>query len=373
MGRHGRLTHERLVTSLERLHGAVGVQFPDSKDFERAQNLQRVIKNALTAARAGMSGASAATPVQLKREVEARIVEIHERHNEIDEQEEHANKDTANSALHSSAANINHPSLNPSMWNNAAPRRTPCTPDSGKENTTPPAAPSQHPATRKSSAVKKTTITKRVPSSKPSTIAGIKKRPSRTTRTKPAAQLPITTPLLATDEEDRRAAAAALLGLAEHSPDSSFIARSSSSDITPSTGGKRARCVYEDDVIFNDTNHSQEFASSSPVQKRRVLGPGVYAPVPRLSEGVGVKQGFAMGVDYALQQLSNNEKFRGEELRAWVGKELGLQDSPQLYRHSDMDHNGDGRMMAVQYASRGTVDVGLGNGGGGRKGFWDVV
>ena len=378
MARHGRLTHERLVVSLERLHGAVEAQFPELKDIQRAQDIQRVIKDALTAARAGMSGASVASPVQLKREVEARIVGVHERHNELEERDDSSNS----SAVELFSTSGRHTSLPTSQQKTPAPRRTRHTLERGKENTTP-TAPSQQPFLPKLSAIKKTTITKRATSSKPSTTAGNKKRHSRNTRNKPTTQPPAATPLPISDEADRRAAAAALLDLAEHSPETSFASAASlssdatsSSGATPSTGGKRARDVYENNGTSNHTNHFPECASSSPAQKRYILAPGTYAPTPRLDAGMSVQQGFMMGVEYAVQQLSGHEGFQREEvaedLRRWVGSELGLQGCTQLEGSLNVGRNGaNGSIVMVRDADCGAVNVASGGGAG--KRFWDVV
>lgn len=370
--RRGRLTYERLINSLERLHGAVGAQFPDLKDAGRAQDLQRAITDVHTTARAGISGAFVASPAQLKQEIKAHVTQIHERHDAIDEAEGHAQDDAQIRALSSSAASGN---LNPSL---ALSEQTPAlkrargTRDSNKENAASPATPCFQPPARKLSAVRKTTITKRATSSKSPITAGIKKRPSRSTRSKLAVHDLTVTPQPSTDEADRRAAAAALLGLAEHSPETSFTSFTSSSrGITPPTAGrKRTHRVYEDDTSFQHPTQSQGYVGSSPLPKKHVLASGTYAPVPVFDEEMSVQQAFLMGIEYAVRHLASSGDSEGEELRAWAEKQLRSQTAPQFDKPLEMDRNNadDGTTTVREAAGVGHSAV-----DGGKKGFWDVV
>ena len=377
MERRSRLTYERLVHSLERLHSAVDAQFPDPEDTERVQDLRRVINDTLTTARAGMSGATAESPVQLKRELEAHIVEIHERHsntNGCDDQIKAGIEDLR------SASSNKHTSLNPSTQKTYVSGRTSYSPEGGKENAKPAVTPSNHSLTKTLSAVKKTTIIKR-PNSKPTGTDSVKKRSFRTTRNKTKPLTPAIASFTATDEDDRRAAAAALLGLAEHSPETSFTSfttatTSSPSVVVPSTSGrKRARDVYEDDVASSQHTLFDEYVSSSPPPKRHMLEEGTCASVPRLIGGLSAKKAFMRGVEYAVQHLSKSnslETERGEGLEAWVRKELGLSDCLDVDKSMDVGHqvNFDDGEVPQDVVSAGVGGDGIGVE---KKGFWDVV
>lgn len=377
MERRSRLTYERLAHSLERLHSAVDAQFPDPEDTERVQDLRRVINDTLTTARAGMSGATAESPVQLKRELEAHIVDIHERHsttNGYDDQRKAGIK-----SIRPTSSN-EHPSLSPSTQKTHASRRISHKPEGGKENAKPAITLSNHPLTKTLSAVKKTTITKR-PSSKPTGTDSVKKRSFRTTRNKTKPLTPAIAPFTATDEDDRRAAAAALLGLADHSPETSFTSFTTATTSTPSvvvpstSGRKRARVVYEDDVASSQYALFQEHISSSPPPKRHMLEEGTYASVPRLIGGLSAKRAFMRGVEYAVQLLSKSNSFeveRGEELEAWVRKKLGLSDCLDVDKIMNIGHqvNVDDGEVAQDVVSAGVGEDGIGVE---KKGFWDVV
>jgi hypothetical protein len=305
----------------------------------------------------------------LKREVEARIVEIHERYSEINEQDNYANEVNNKHTSQSTTKKI------------PAPGRTSYSPEGSKENSSPPPAPFRHPPIKKLPAVRKTATIKRT-ISKPSTAASVKKRPARPTRNKPAFQSATATPLAATDEVDRHAAAAALLGLAEHSPETMFtsftaVATSSSSDLTPSTGGKKStRSMYEDKMESSKHVASQEYVSSSPTPKRRILRQGSYAPVSKLDEGMGVNEAFVRGVEYAVQQLGIRQSSEGpeveERLMDWVRGELELRGGLEMDEDlgiGDLDEKngaaattrGEGKSIAVIISE---VEG---------KGFWDVV
>lgn len=373
MERRARLTYERLVSSIGRLYDAVEVQFPERKDIRRAQDLKQVIDNALRTAHAGMSGAPVALPVQLKRDIEARIVEVHEQHNEVEERKHQANDDTQNSAFQSHALSGDYASTSISKQKTAVPTLHAL--DSGKENATASAAPSRLHSTQKPSAIKKTTITKRVTNSKPSTPAGIRNRPTRPARNKSSIQIPTVSPISTTDEADRRAAAAALLGLADHSPNSSSVTPTSSSNaLTPSTGGgkKRTYAVYKDDVEFpsGPQNQTRSYAGSSVVPKKRMIGAGIYAPVPRLETGMGAQMAFLKGVEYVLGQMAAREGLEREEglkgLRVWVAQELGMRDSFGLRGSEEIGRSGGCGSTVYNDADMKSISTG-------GKGFWDVV
>ena len=361
MERRGRLTYERLINRLERLHGAVETQFSKHKDIERVQDLQRTITDALAAARAGRSGAVVESPVQLKRDVEARIVEVHERYSEIDGQDNYA-----------SEASNKHTSLSTTK-KISAPGRISCSPEGSKENTSPPPVLFQHPPIKKLSAVRKTAIIKRT-NSKPSTAVGVKKHSARPNCNKPALHP-------ATDEADRHAAAAALLGLAEHSPEKLFtsttVATSSSSVLTPSTGGKkRTRFAYEGKMDSSEHVASQEYVSSSLTPKRRILEQSKYAPISELNEGLGVKEAFLRGVEYAVQQLGIRQGSEGQEaeegLIAWVCGELGPRDGLEMDGDlgvGDLDEK-NGAAATARGEGKSMVVISSEVEG---KGFWDVV
>ena len=377
MERRSRLTYERLVHSLERLHSAVDAQFPDPEDTERVQDLRRVINDTLTTARAGISGATAESPVQLKRDLEARIVEIHERHSTANGCDDQIKVGIKN--LRPTSSN-KHTSPNPSTQKTHASRRNSYSPEGGKENAKPAITPSNHPLTKTLSAVKKTTIIKR-PSSKPTGTDSVKKRSFRTTRNKTKPLTPAIAPSTATDEDNRRAAAAALLGLAEHSPETSFTSfttatTSSPSVVVPSTSvRKRARVVYEDEVASSQDALYDGYVSSSPPLKRHMLKEGTYASVPRLVGGLSAKRAFVRGVEYAVQHLSKSnslEMERGEKLEAWVRKELGLSNFLDVDKGTSVGHqvNFDDDEVPQDVVSAGVGGDGIGVE---KKGFWNVV
>jgi hypothetical protein len=369
--RRGRLTYKRLISSLERHEGAIVAQLPDLKDAGRLQDLQRAINDALTTARAEMSNAQAIAPALLKQELKAHIADIHQRHDALDEARAQAPGGTQSSVFAASTASGNSTLSLASSQQIPAPRRTRGTRDSSKENAVPSAALSSQPVTHKISAVRKTPIIKRAKSSKPSTNTGIKKRPARTTRSKAAVPDVTATRPPTTDDADRDverdAAAAALIGLAAHSPESSFTSlsssNSSSSFITPSTSGKkRTYSVYKDDTSSQPNIHPspQGFPSSSPAPKRRMLAPTEYAEVPVLAQGLSLSEAFALGVEYAVQHLPSHLESDGEELRAWVEEQLGLQIPLSSKASSNMGVGDTGGGMTARLS-------------GGKKGFWDVV
>ncbi|KAF1923867.1 uncharacterized protein M421DRAFT_9304 [Didymella exigua CBS 183.55] len=364
MERCGRLTYERLINSLGQLYGAVGAQLPDLKDAGRVQDLQQVISDALTTARTGMRGALVASPAQLKRKVKAQIADIHERHDTIDEAEAHAQDDTRATFSSSTATGNANPSLSQQT---PASKRTRGVRDSSKENAVPPAAPSPEPTSRRLSAIRKTTITKRVTSTKSPTTAGIKKRPTRTTRSKAAPQNVTATPLPFTEEDDRRAAASALLVLSEHSPETSFAPFTSPlSGTTPSTASskKRTHSIYEDNTSSPYTPPSQDLPRSSPPPKRHILAPARYAPVPVLAHGLSVPEAFALGVEYVVQHFSSSEGAEGETMRVWVEDQLGLRNPARSDDPVGMGLSGVTTVHGVRMGRRG---------GGARNAFWDVV
>ena len=305
-----------------------------------------------------MRGAPGASPVQLKRELEACIEEIHSR-SEMDAL-------TKSSTLVSSADSHNHASSRSATRKDSAPRRARGSSDSsGKENASPPAAPS--PA-RKLSAVRKTPITKRT-----ATRAGVKPHPSRSARSKPTLQTAAAPPLPATDEADRRAAAAALLGLAEHSPETSFTSFASSGSVfTPSSGEKRTREVYEDEHPPFAARPFPDRSGSPASPKRCGSARGTFVPVPRLDECVDVQRAFSMGVEYAVRHLCPSPGLAGAELQAWVAAGLGLQSVQQLDGSLNEDFSrATGGVAAVWDTDHKALDSTGGRGGG--KGFWDVV
>jgi hypothetical protein len=155
------------------------------------------------------------------------------------------------------------------------------------------------------------------------------------------------------------------------------VATSSSSDLTPSTGGKKStRSVYEDKMESSKHVASQEYVSSSPTPKRRILRQGNYAPVSKLDEGMGVNEAFVRGVEYAVQQLGIRQSSEGpeaeERLMDWVRGELELRGGLEMDEDQgigDLDEKngaaattrGEGKSMAVIISE---VEG---------KGFWDVV
>ncbi|KAF3044126.1 hypothetical protein E8E12_010146 [Didymella heteroderae] len=353
MERRCRLTYERLISSLERHHDAITVQLPELKDAGRVQDLQTAINVALTTARAGMSGAPVASPAYLKQELKAQITSIHERCDALDKASAH---DTHIGVFTPSTISGKKDSPLTSSEQIPALKRAHGTRDSSKENSVPPAALAPHATTRKLSAVKKTPITKRAPISKPPTNTGIKKRSAPNTRSKASTQDLTDTPLSATDDAERLAAADALIGL-KHSPETSLTSftssTTSSSFFTPSANSrKRAHSVYEDDASSLHVPQSQEPVSSPPTPERRVLAPKRYAEVPALAKGLSVSEVFALGVEYAVQHLPANLRSDGEEMRAWVEQQLGLQ---------------------VPSPSGVSLSMGVSNNGGEKRGFWDVV
>lgn len=371
MDRRGRLTYERLSNSLERIQGAVKNQFSEPKDRERAQDLQRVINDALAAARAGMSGAAMAPPVQLKREVEARIVEVHERWNEVCEQREYAAEGFQKiDKIGSSSLDGVGASMGASLPRTSAPGRTARSRESGKENVTPPAAHAPKDAAKKISAVKKTPITKRATTKKPSSTAGVKKRPlTRTIRSKSTAPPIPTATQLPADDADCRAAAAALVGLSEQSISAPLVTAappSTSVLIPPIHGKKRTHAVYAE-APESPCSPNQAHPSDSPAPKRRLLTPAAYAPVPQLEPRIGAQRAFGLGVEYAVQHLcprggEGEERVMG--LRLWVESQLEQQDTSEL---------DGGREDRHDRHNRGFESAHAGNGIRAGRGFWDVV
>lgn len=388
MERRGRLTYERLVKSLERLQGAIDAQFLEQEDSGRVTDLHHVINDALLAARAGMGGTAIASPVQLKRHVEARIVEVHERHNSTEEREEHtataSNTDRNCEHMAPLTAHDLKTSPNYVAQENSRLVRTSRSPDSGKENAVPAAAPTRNTSMKKPCAVKKTAIAKRATSKRPST-ASIKKRAStRTNRSKPKVPLSIASSLPATDEADRRAAAAALLGLSEQSPNKPLVTAPtpSSSDMTSRTKGKkRAHSVYRDGISPAKLAQSQDqippqlHESSSPVLEQATLMPSIYAPVPTLDLSVNVQQSFLLGVEYAIQQVSrhlpSSEVNVVAELSEFVMRELGLQGSSDCDKALDVHHCSEEGDIVAQDAESGSKNLEWSRDAG--KGFWDVI
>lgn len=379
MEQRGRLTWKRLISSLERHHDAVAAQLPELKDAGRVQDLQQAINATLTTARAGMSGALVASPAQLKQQLKAQIADIHERCDALDQAAVHA-RDGAQDGTHlqisaftSSVSSSSHDSPLGSSQQIPAPKRARSARGSSKENAVPPTAPLPQPATRKVSAVRKTSMTKRAASSKPSTNAGTKKRPVRNAHSNASTLDPAATPLPAPDDA-QLAAAGALIEL-NRSPETSFTnipsSASSTSFITPSANSKkRAYTVYEDDTSSPYLPQSHEPVSSPPAPKRRVLAPARYAPVPALAQGLSASEVFALGVEYALQHFAANEGYEGEDMRAWVEGQLGLQ-APSPSRSSlDMGVASTGGAMAT---GPGDVSVLHSAVGGGRRSFWDIV
>lgn len=388
MERRGRLTYERLLKSLERLQGAIETQFLERKDSGRVKDLHRVINDALATARAGMSGTAIASPVQLKRHVEARIVEVHERHNNTDEREEHtaATFDPDINCEHVAPVIAHELKTPPSHMSqeNSCLVRTLRSPNSGKENTAPTVAPTCSTSMKKPCAVKKTAIAKRTTNKRPST-AGIKKRAStRTNRSKPKVPLSTNSSLPATDEADRRAAAAALLGLSEQSPNKTFITAPipSSSDIVPRIKGKkRAHSVYRDDASpaelarSQDQARSQLYTSNSPALKQATLMPSAYAPIPTLDLSLNLQQSFLLGVEYAIQHVSTHSSSSEGDVAArlseFVMRELGLQSSSDCSKGLDVRHCSGEDGIAARDAESGSRYLKRSMDGG--KGFWDVV
>ncbi|KAF1350592.1 hypothetical protein EJ07DRAFT_184050 [Lizonia empirigonia] len=371
MDRRGRLTYERLSNSLERIQGAAKVQFSEPKDRERAQDLQRVINDALAAARAGMSGAAMAPPVQLKREVEARIVEVHERWNEVCEQREYAAEGVQKiHKIGSSSLNGVEASMGASLRKTSAPGRTARSPESGKENVTPPAAYAPQDTAKKISAVKKTLITKRATTKKPSSTAGVKKRPlTRTIRSKSTAPPIPTATLLSADDAECRAAAAALLGLSEQSSSTPFLTAAPSSTsvlIPPIYGKKHTHAVYAE-APQSPCSPNQFHPSSSPAPKRRLIAPAAYAPVPQLEPRIGAQRAFVLGVEYAVQHLcpcGGEDEERGVGLKMWVESQVEQQDS------SELEGAREGRYGSH---NQGCESAQVGKGIVAGRGFWDVV
>jgi hypothetical protein len=374
--RRGRLTYGRLITSLERHYDAVATQLPELQDARRVQILQRAINVALNTARAGLSGALVASPAQLKQELKEQIAETHVRCDAVDDASVQAHDGAPDgvqiNACTSSVSSGNHDSLLASCQQ-IAPERARGARDSSKENAVPPTAPVAQPATRKVSAVRKTPITKRAASSNPTTNTGIKKRPARDTCSKASTKDHTATPLPVPDNADL-AAADALIEL-KRSPETSFtlLASSSSSStvITPSTNRKkRANSVYEDDTSPPHLLQSQELASSSPGPKRRMLALARYEPVPILAQGLSASEVFALGVEYALQHFSANEGYEGEQMRAWVENQLGLQTPSPPRAPLEVDISGTGGSMAISPVNDSFSHSAI---GGGRRAFWDVV
>ncbi|KAF3033704.1 hypothetical protein E8E11_000197 [Didymella keratinophila] len=370
MARRGRLTYQRLITSLERHYGALFTQLPELKDAGRVQNLQQAINVALNTARAGMSGALVSSPAQIKQELKTQIANIHAQYDAVYQASVQAHDGAQISAFTLSASFSNHESSLPSTQQTLAPKRARGARDSSKENAVPPAAPVPQPATRKVSAVRKTPITK-CAISKPTTNAGIKKRPVRNTSSKASTQNLIATPLPAPDDA-QLAAAGALIEL-NRSPEISFTtltsSTSSSSFITPSASGKkRTYSVYEDDTSSPYLPRSQEHASSSPAPKRCMLAP--YAPVPELARGLSVSEAFALGVEYVVQHFASLDGYEGEGMRAWVEGQLTLQTPLPSRVSLDMGASGTGGDMAT---GSGNVNVSQSAVGASSRGFWNVV
>ncbi|UPX18686.1 uncharacterized protein EKO05_0008978 [Ascochyta rabiei] len=377
----GRLTHERLCNSFERLHGAIDAQFPDRKDRNRALDLRRVIEDALTSARAAMSSAKLVSPIQLKRDVEARIVEVHERYNETDEREGHVtgpamngvkSEDMHPSALESFFASQNHTTQEP-----AAPSRSLLSPDSGKENTTPPTAVTQQLLSKKPSAVKKTTIAKRTASKKPSsTITGVKKHISTRRTHNTTKPLPSTTPSQPkTDEADRRAAAAALVGLSDRSQLYAIGATPTPTASTPSPRAtKRAHPVYqkEEDVSPVSGFHT---GMSAPASKRHIP-PVEHAPVPRLDRGMTVQRAFLSGVEYAVHCFASHPSSDVDVvagLPLFVGQALGMVRGADVGDLNVRSGDGEDGGKVVRDSVGGFASVRSSGGQAGGKGFWDVI
>ncbi len=313
MERHSRLTYERLVNTFIRLQGAIKVHFPDSQHRERASDLQSTIDDALNLAHDGMSGAYVISPVELKRQVEAKIQEIHERHDAIEEHDNVPSTSDVNTAAGPSAAASNpHPSLggNSSLTRNAPVlRRTSRTLNKGKENATPSAVPAQPLVPKKPSAVVKTTITKR-PTSK------------RYTTYPPPPESPLS------DADERRAAAAALLGLCtQPSPVLSFgtpYTPPSSTTVSADKGKKRARSDFEDQESPDSTRAQDPTteASSPPAPKRRMLAPATYAPIPEIKANSTAQEAFVLGVQYAVEQLQGCVPPEGAGLAAGLQRSV---------------------------------------------------
>jgi hypothetical protein len=371
MERRGRLTYERLITSLERHREALLTQLPELKDAGRVQNLQQVINVALNTAHAGMSAALVASPAQLKQELKAQIANIHAEYDVAYEASVQAREGTEISAFISSASLGNHESSLPSTQRTPASKRAHGARDSSKENAVPPAAPVTQPATRKFSTVRKIPITKRAASSKPPTNAGIKKRPARNTRSKTSIQDVATTPLSAPDDA-QLAAAGALIEL-NHSSETSITTLTSSVSsfnfITPSTSGKKCTySVYADGTSSPYATQSQEPLSSSPVPKRRILAP--FTPVPELARGLSVSEAFALGVEYVVQHATIINRYKAEDMRAWVEGQLGLLTPSPPRASLVMGISGTGGDMAT---AAGNVNSSRSAVGGSSRDFWHVV
>ncbi|KAJ4332752.1 hypothetical protein N0V95_009578, partial [Ascochyta clinopodiicola] len=268
MDRRGRLTYERLRNSLSRLHAVIETQFPHLKDRARVQELQRVIEDALTSARAGMSGAERLSPIQMKREVEARIVDVHERYSDIEEREECGRA----AAVCVESGDTNASAFDFAVQDVAQKSPSRCSPDGGKENATPRTSAPHGLSVKKTSAVKpsavrKTTITKRPTAANrkpPPTPVVRNNKPSSTRSTKPP---PPPNP----EEADHRAAAAALLGLSEKSHFHSAATPTSTTSTLP-RGTKRAYSVYQDEEDTPPVNDLPT-ALSAPTLKQRKITP----------------------------------------------------------------------------------------------------
>lgn len=375
--RSGRLTWERLISSLERHHDAVAAQLPELQNAGRVHDLQQAINATLTVARAGMSGTLVASPAQVKQQLKVQIADIHVLCDAVDQAAVHAQggaqDGTPISACTSSAFGGSHNSPLASAYQISASKRAHSPRDSSKEISIPPAAPLPQPATSKVSSVKKTPITKCAGSSKPSDNADIKKRPARNARSK-APILDLAAPPLSAPNDAQLAAAGALIKL-NRSPETSFtnipFPVTSARFATPSTNSKkRAYSVYEDDASSPYLPQSQKPASSPPALKCRMLAPATYAPVPALTQGLSGAEVFALGVEYALQYFAANEGCEGKDIRAWVEGQLGLQAPPPPRSSLNMGIGSTGGALAT---STGYVSVLHSAVESGRRGFWDVV